>query len=81
MRSADVTFDTGIMRRYDREGPRYTSYPSARQFHDRLPPDAYRQAASMSRGARKAADAKRRHDLRYLSRRRRSSPDVTGHLT
>ncbi len=51
MRSADVTFDTGIMRRYDREGPRYTSYPSARQFHDRLPPDAYRQAASTSHGA------------------------------
>jgi oxygen-independent coproporphyrinogen III oxidase len=51
MRSAEVTFDAGIMRRYDREGPRYTSYPSARQFHDRLPPDAYRQAASTSRGA------------------------------
>jgi oxygen-independent coproporphyrinogen III oxidase len=51
MRSADVTFDTGIMRRYDRAGPRYTSYPSARQFHDRLPPDAYRQAASTSHGA------------------------------
>jgi len=51
MRSADVTFDTGIMGRYDREGPRYTSYPSARQFHDRLPPDAYRQAAATSRSA------------------------------
>ncbi len=51
MKSVNVTFDTGIMRRYDREGPRYTSYPSARQFHDRLPPDAYRQAASTSRGA------------------------------
>ena len=51
MSSADVTFDTDIMRRYDREGPRYTSYPSARQFHDRLPPDSYRQAASTSRGA------------------------------
>jgi len=51
MRSADIRFDTGIMRRYDREGPRYTSYPGARQFHGRLPPDAYRQAASTSRGA------------------------------
>jgi oxygen-independent coproporphyrinogen-3 oxidase len=51
MRSSDVTFDTGIMRRYDREGPRYTSYPSARQFHDQLPPDAYGHAASTSRGA------------------------------
>ena len=51
MRSTDVTFDPGIMHRYDREGPRYTSYPTARQFHDRLPPDAYSRAASTSRGA------------------------------
>src|ERR1700730_2966361 len=51
MRSADVTFDTGIMRRYDREGPRYTSYPAARHFHDRRPPDPSGQAASTSRGA------------------------------
>jgi len=51
MKSADVTFDADIMRRYDREGPRYTSYPSARQFHDRLPPDAYGHAAATSRGA------------------------------
>jgi oxygen-independent coproporphyrinogen III oxidase len=51
VRSADVTFDVRIMRRYDREGPRYTSYPSARQFHDRLPSDAYPEAASSSRGA------------------------------
>ncbi|HMA00696.1 MAG TPA: oxygen-independent coproporphyrinogen III oxidase [Steroidobacteraceae bacterium] len=51
MRTADVEFDTGIMRRYDREGPRYTSYPTARQFHGRLPPDAYRHAAATSRGA------------------------------
>jgi oxygen-independent coproporphyrinogen-3 oxidase len=46
-----VSFDPGIMRRYDREGPRYTSYPTARQFHDRLPADAYAEAARGSRGA------------------------------
>jgi len=46
-----VRFDPLIMRRYDREGPRYTSYPSARQFHDRLEPGAYERAAATSRGA------------------------------
>jgi oxygen-independent coproporphyrinogen-3 oxidase len=52
MKSATtVSFDTNIMRRYDREGPRYTSYPTARQFHDRLAPDAYKSAAKTSRGA------------------------------
>ena len=46
-----VTFDPKIMRRYDREGPRYTSYPTVRQFHGRLAPDAYETAARSSRGA------------------------------
>ncbi len=51
MSSTTVTFDPSIMQRYDREGPRYTSYPTARQFHDRLAPDAYEIAAKASRGA------------------------------
>ncbi len=46
-----VYFDPGIMQRYDREGPRYTSYPSARQFSARLEPDAYARAAATSPGA------------------------------
>jgi oxygen-independent coproporphyrinogen-3 oxidase len=46
-----VRFDSEIMRRYDKEGPRYTSYPSARQFHDRLSPGAYEMAARGSPGA------------------------------
>jgi oxygen-independent coproporphyrinogen-3 oxidase len=46
-----VCFDPNIMRRYDREGPRYTSYPSARQFSDRLEADAYSRAAATSSGA------------------------------
>jgi len=29
-----VSFNTDLMRRYDREGPRYTSYPTAMQFRD-----------------------------------------------
>jgi oxygen-independent coproporphyrinogen-3 oxidase len=52
MRSATtVFFDPTIMQRYDREGPRYTSYPTARQFHNRLAPDAYEIAAKTGRGA------------------------------
>ena len=49
--TAAVHFDPNIMRRYDKEGPRYTSYPSARQFHERLAPDAYEKAATGSAGA------------------------------
>jgi len=31
---AAPTFDADLLRRYDRPGPRYTSYPTAPQFHD-----------------------------------------------
>ena len=47
-----VSFDADCMRRYDREGPRYTSYPTAQQFADGLAPSAYERAAATSRGAR-----------------------------
>ncbi|MFP7721335.1 oxygen-independent coproporphyrinogen III oxidase [Lysobacter sp. A3-1-A15] len=30
---ATAQFDPGLLRRYDRPGPRYTSYPTAPQFH------------------------------------------------
>jgi oxygen-independent coproporphyrinogen-3 oxidase len=53
--AAAVNFDPRIMERYDREGPRYTSYPSARRFHDRLPAGAYEVAARTSRGALEGA--------------------------
>ncbi len=46
-----VSFDADCMRRYDREGPRYTSYPTAQHFADGLAPDAYERAAASSRGA------------------------------
>ena len=29
----DTRFDAELIRRYDRPGPRYTSYPTAPQFH------------------------------------------------
>jgi oxygen-independent coproporphyrinogen-3 oxidase len=49
---AQVLFDPQLMRRYDREGPRYTSYPTALQFREDLNPDAYQRAAAASAGAR-----------------------------
>ena len=48
----EVCFDPELMRRYDREGPRYTSYPTAQQFHEGLAPQAYETAARTSRGAK-----------------------------
>ena len=30
-----------LLARYDRPGPRYTSYPTAVEFHDSFGPDAY----------------------------------------
>ncbi len=47
----DVCFDPDLMRRYDREGPRYTSYPTALQFQEGLAPATYETAARTSRGA------------------------------
>lgn len=47
-----VSFDTDRMRRYDLEGPRYTSYPTAGQFTDRVAPETYERAATLSYGAR-----------------------------
>jgi oxygen-independent coproporphyrinogen III oxidase len=47
----EIHFDPELMRRYDTEGPRYTSYPTATQFHEGIPPDAYEKAARNSRGA------------------------------
>jgi oxygen-independent coproporphyrinogen III oxidase len=46
-----VSFDADCMRRHDREGPRYTSYPSAQHFTDGLAPNAYELIAATSRGA------------------------------
>ena len=37
-----VFFNTDLMRRYDREGPRYTSYPTAMQFRDGIQASDYR---------------------------------------
>jgi oxygen-independent coproporphyrinogen-3 oxidase len=49
--NTNINFDPQLMRRYDREGPRYTSYPTAMQFREGLAPDAYETAAVTSPGA------------------------------
>lgn len=44
----DTRFDADLIRRYDRPGPRYTSYPTAPQFHERFSAEHYAQAAQAS---------------------------------
>jgi oxygen-independent coproporphyrinogen III oxidase len=48
MFTSTVRFDADLIRRYDRNGPRYTSYPTAVQFHTGFGVDAYRKAAALS---------------------------------
>ncbi|MES1196258.1 MAG: oxygen-independent coproporphyrinogen III oxidase, partial [Steroidobacter sp.] len=43
-----IEFDSELIRRYDINGPRYTSYPTAVQFHPRFTVDQYRAAAHVS---------------------------------
>jgi oxygen-independent coproporphyrinogen-3 oxidase len=46
-----LTFDPELLRRYDKAGPRYTSYPTAVQFHDDFGPPQYRAWAARSGAA------------------------------
>ncbi|OBS10041.1 oxygen-independent coproporphyrinogen III oxidase [Acidihalobacter prosperus] len=46
--SPTVRFDAELIRRYDRAGPRYTSYPTAVQFHEGFGEVEYRAAAARS---------------------------------
>lgn len=43
-----VQFDSDLIRRYDRNGPRYTSYPTAVQFHEAFGVNEYRRALAAS---------------------------------
>ncbi len=43
-----LVFDLGLINKYDYAGPRYTSYPTAPQFHDGFGEPDYRQAAAAS---------------------------------
>ncbi len=42
------SFNRALVEKYDRPGPRYTSYPTAPQFHTAFAEDNYRQAATQS---------------------------------
>lgn len=41
----DIIFDVELIHRYDKAGPRYTSYPTAVQFHEGFNADDYKQHA------------------------------------
>lgn len=41
-------FNRALVQKYDRPGPRYTSYPTAPQFHSAFALDDYRQAVAAS---------------------------------
>lgn len=43
-----VSFDAELIKRYDRNGPRYTSYPTAIEFHSGFNAAQYRAAAAAS---------------------------------
>lgn len=44
----DLIFDLDLIRRYDAAGPRYTSYPTAVQFHEGFGEAEYREALARS---------------------------------
>ena len=44
-----VSLNTELVARYDRSGPRYTSYPPATAFHGDFGEDEYRAAAAASK--------------------------------
>ena len=46
-----ITFDRALIEKYDRPGPRYTSYPTAPQFHQAFAMDDYQAAARASNAA------------------------------
>ncbi|MBL8253140.1 MAG: coproporphyrinogen III oxidase, partial [Candidatus Competibacter sp.] len=46
--NATVIFDPDLIRKYDKAGPRYTSYPTAVQFHTGFGEAEYRELALAS---------------------------------
>ncbi len=47
---SDPLFDSALLRRYDRPGPRYTSYPTAPQFSEGFGEAQLREAVQLSNG-------------------------------
>ena len=50
MESQSISFNADLLRRYDRPGPRYTSYPTAPQFHPGFGEKELRDVAATSNG-------------------------------
>jgi oxygen-independent coproporphyrinogen-3 oxidase len=50
MESRAIDFNADLLRRYDRPGPRYTSYPTAPRFHAGFDEQALREVAAASNG-------------------------------
>lgn len=48
MKQQNIVFDLDLIKRYDKSGPRYTSYPTAVQFHDGFGEAEYRKHAEAS---------------------------------
>lgn len=46
-----LAFNRALVEKYDRPGPRYTSYPTAPQFHQLFAEEDYRRAAALSNQA------------------------------
>ncbi|MBL8260093.1 MAG: oxygen-independent coproporphyrinogen III oxidase [Candidatus Competibacteraceae bacterium] len=46
--TAELVFDPALIRKYDKAGPRYTSYPTAVQFHEGFGEAEYREHARLS---------------------------------
>lgn len=51
--NTDLVFDAALIRKYDKAGPRYTSYPTAVQFHTGFDAVAYQQLAQDSNATAK----------------------------
>jgi oxygen-independent coproporphyrinogen-3 oxidase len=47
--------DLDTVRRFDRPGPRYTSYPTAVEFHEGVGVDAYKEHLAQANGTRRGA--------------------------
>ncbi len=47
-----LVFDLELIKRYDKSGPRYTSYPTAVQFHDKFGEEEYRRIAAQTNAAK-----------------------------
>lgn len=47
-----LVFDLELIKRYDKSGPRYTSYPTAVQFHESFGEEEYRRIAEQTNAAK-----------------------------